>query len=63
MLSLTRRVGESVLIGDDIEVVIVQMKSGQVRLGIKAPRDVPVLRNELRRLSKNSPGEALPNTA
>ncbi|MES9902158.1 MAG: carbon storage regulator [Sedimenticola sp.] len=49
MLSLTRRVGESVLIGDDIEVYVHQIRGGQVNLMFKAPRDVVIDRLELRR--------------
>jgi carbon storage regulator len=46
MLCLTRRDGEKLLIGDDIEVVVVEAKDGRVRLGIVAPRQVPVFREE-----------------
>jgi carbon storage regulator len=47
MLVLTRRAGESITIGDDIIVTIVAVGGGQVRLGITAPRTVPVLRAEI----------------
>ncbi len=47
MLVLTRRVGESVRIGDQIEVVVVAVKGDQVRVGVRAPREVPVVRAEL----------------
>lgn len=47
MLTLTRKVGESVCIGDEIKVVIKEIKGKQVRLGIIAPRDVYVCREEL----------------
>lgn len=47
MLALSRKKGESLLIGDDIEVVVVDVKGDQVRLGIKAPRDYVILRSEL----------------
>ena len=47
MLVLTRRVGEAVRIGDQIEVVVVAVKGDQVRLGVCAPRQVPVVRAEL----------------
>lgn len=47
MLTLTRKIGESVCIGDDIKVVVKEIKGKQVRLGIIAPRDVYVCREEL----------------
>lgn len=49
MVNLTRRRGESILIGDDIEVTLVDIKRSQVRIGIKAPRDVDIKREELLR--------------
>ena len=47
MLTLTRKVGESVCIGDDIKIVVKEIKGKQVRLGIMAPADVYVCREEL----------------
>lgn len=47
MLILTRRVGETICIGDDIEVVVLGVKGNQVRLGVKAPTDVDVHREEI----------------
>ena len=47
MLTLTRKVGESVCIGDDIKIVVKEIKGKQVRLGIIAPPDVYVCREEL----------------
>lgn len=47
MLVLTRRVGESIRIGDSITVTVVQIGPGKVRLGIEAPPDVVILRDEL----------------
>lgn len=47
MLTLTRKVGESVCIGDEIKVVVKEIKGKQVRLGIIAPPDVYVCREEL----------------
>ncbi len=49
MLVLTRRLMEKVYIGKDICVTVVRLDGGQVRLGIEAPRTVPVLRAEVRR--------------
>ena len=47
MLILSRRPGEQILIGDDILVEVLEVSGTQVRLGITAPREVPVLREEL----------------
>lgn len=48
MLILTRRIGEKVLIGDEITVQVLEVNRNQVRVGISAPRDILVLREELR---------------
>jgi carbon storage regulator len=47
MLILTRRVGETVVIGDDVQVTVLGVKGNQVRLGVTAPRDVTVHRLEI----------------
>jgi carbon storage regulator len=47
MLVLTRRRGQSVMIGDDVRIVIVEISGDQVRLGIEAPRTVEVHRQEV----------------
>jgi carbon storage regulator len=47
MLVLTRRVGEGITIGTNIRVVVVEIKGGQVRLGIEAPANVSVHRDEI----------------
>ncbi len=47
MLILTRRAGESLRIGDDVEVTVMAVNGSQVRIGIKAPRDVAVDREEI----------------
>jgi len=47
MLVLTRRKDESIVIGDDIVVTIVEIRGDKVRLGIKAPKEVPVHRREI----------------
>jgi carbon storage regulator len=47
MLILTRRAGEALRIGDDIEVTVMAVNGTQVRIGIKAPRDVAVDREEI----------------
>ena len=47
MLILTRRAGESLRIGDDVEVTVMAVNGSQVRIGIKAPRNVAVDREEI----------------
>lgn len=47
MLILTRRVGEAVMIGDHIQVRVLGVKGNQVRVGVKAPKEVPVHREEI----------------
>jgi len=47
VLTLTRKIGESVCIGDDVKIVVKEIKGKQVRLGIIAPRDIYVCREEL----------------
>jgi carbon storage regulator len=47
MLILTRRTGESLRIGDDVEVTVMAVNGSQVRIGIKAPRNVAVDREEI----------------
>lgn len=49
MLVLSRRVGERVLIGDQIAVTVVRIANGNVRIGIEAPPEMPVIREELKR--------------
>ena len=47
MLILTRKVGESVLIGDDISITVLSVRGNQVKLGVQAPKEVSVHREEI----------------
>ena len=47
MLILTRKSGERIRIGDDVTITVLRVESGQVRIGIEAPREVPVHREEI----------------
>ncbi len=49
MLVLTRKVGEQIRVGEDIVLTLVRIQGDKVRLGIDAPRDVPIHREEVRR--------------
>ena len=57
MLILTRRVGEKLIIGEDVTVTVLGVKGNQIRIGIDAPRDVPVNREEVyQRIVKEQKG-------
>ena len=62
MLVLTRREGETFHLGDDIEIEILDIKPGVVRVGIRAPRSVRVLRSELLAAVAAANQEAAANT-
>lgn len=47
MLALARKVNQSIMLGSDIEVTLLEIKGDQVKLGIKAPKSVPVYRKEI----------------
>jgi len=47
MLILTRRIGETLMVGDDVTVTVLGVKGNQVRIGVNAPKDVAVHREEI----------------
>ena len=76
MLILTRRIGESVYIGDEVRLTVLGVRGTQVRIGINAPKDIPVHREEIyykikheqggdesQRGNEYAPGENSENTA
>ena len=54
MLILTRRVGETLMIGDEVTVTVLGVKGNQVRIGVNAPKDVSVHRRNLRKNQKGT---------
>jgi len=48
MLVLSRKAGERILIGDDIAVTVVRVAQGIVRIGVEAPQDLPIVREEIK---------------
>ncbi|KLE15061.1 carbon storage regulator CsrA [Clostridium sp. C8] len=58
MLVITRKKGESILIGDDIEISISKIEDGSVKLAIKAPKEMTILRKELYEEVQNENKEA-----
>ncbi len=58
MLVLARRAGESIVIGPDIEVTVVEIQGDKVKLGVSAPKQIPVLRRELIEAARSANAEA-----
>ena len=59
MLILTRRIGETINIGNDIKITVTAISGNQVRIGISAPKEVKVLREELVERDKEACGNVL----
>ena len=57
MLILTRRISESIIVGDDVKITVLGVKGNQVRIGVSAPKDVAVHREEIyQRIQKEKDG-------
>lgn len=61
MLVLSRKAGETIWIGEDVEIIISEVKGEQVKIGIRAPRSIDVIRGELRQDISTSNTEAVIN--
>ena len=63
MLILTRRIGETLVVGDEVTVTVLGVKGNQVRLGVNAPKDVAVHREEIyERIQKEKQGKTQTET-
>lgn len=62
MLILTRKIGESLLIGDEVEITVLSVRGSQVKLGVKAPKEIAVHREEIyHRIKSLSESESVGN--
>ncbi|PCJ17547.1 MAG: carbon storage regulator [SAR86 cluster bacterium] len=58
MLILTRRIGETLMVGDDVTITVLGVKGNQVRIGVNAPKEVAVHREEIyQRIQKEKGGD------
>jgi carbon storage regulator len=64
MLVLSRKVGEKILIGNNISVTVVRITQGIVRIGVEAPQNLPVVREEIKdQMREHRPAKKVPATA
>jgi carbon storage regulator len=62
MLALSRKIGESIIIGNNIEITVNEIKGDQVKLGINAPKTIPIYRKELYLQIQEANREAMQQT-
>ncbi len=62
MLALSRKTGESIVIGNDVEVTVLEIKGDQIKLGINAPKSVPIYRKEIYMQIREANKEAVKET-
>ena len=63
MLALSRKINESIIIGNDIEITVLEVKGDQVKIGISAPKSIPIYRKEIYLQIQESNREAVGTTA
>lgn len=63
MLALSRKANESIVIGNDIEITVLEVKGDQVKIGISAPKSVPIYRKEIYLQIKEANKEAIESSA
>lgn len=62
MLALSRRINESIIVGNEIEITILEIKGDQVKIGISAPKSIPIYRKEIYLQIQQSNKEAAETT-